>query len=467
MTETPAVNQAYLEDASGLVGYAERVFIPQDEQALAELLRKASHEQVPVTVSGAGTGVVGGRVPQGGWVLSTEYFKGLQIFTGRATAGAGVLLRDLHAAAAATGQLYAPDPTETASCVGGNVATNASGSRSFRYGATRQHVLALRVVLASGEILHVRRGQQVDFSVPAVSVPSTTKHSAGYALRPGMDWVDLFVGSEGTLGVITEAELRLLPMAKSILAGVIFFTNHEDVLDAVDRWRPVPQLRMLEYFDRQSLNMLRVRFPMIPITAGAALLIEQELGSEEDSEISYWVQRLEQTGALPEDSWFGTSTADRDRFRHFRHALPELVNETLRRNGSLKMASDCAVPIQHNSDMLQFYRLRLEEAFPGRYLIFGHIGDGHLHVNVLPRRDEVDQAAAVLTEFAREAVSRGGTVSGEHGLGKLKARLLEIQFSREEIEAMKQVKRRLDPSWILGRGTFWGEDTTTYTRQDT
>jgi len=458
MTKAASVNQAYLEDASGLVGHAGSVFVPKDEAGVAEVLRRAGREGIGVTVAGAGTGLVGGRVPRGGWVLSTEALNQLKIFPGYAVAGAGVTLKNLHAAAAATKQFYAPDPTETASYIGGNIATNASGSRSFRYGATRQHVLALRVVLASGEILHVRRGQAVDFPVAAISIPHTTKHSAGYPLRPGMDWVDLFVGSEGTLGVVTEAELRLLPMAKEILAGVVFFASDEDALNAVDRWRAEASPRMIEYFDRPSLGILRTGFPEIPADAGAALLIEQELKGDDDPETGRWVERLERDHALLNDSWFGTSSADRDRFRAFRHALPDLVNDRLRQNGNLKLASDCAVPLERGREMLGFYRRRLEETFPGKYVIFGHIGDAHLHVNILPAKAEGDRAMAVLMEFAREAVSLGGTVSAEHGLGKRKTPLLEIQFSAEEIEAMKAVKRRLDPMGILGRGTLWCEE---------
>jgi FAD/FMN-containing dehydrogenase len=187
------------------------------------------------------------------------------------------------------------------------------------------------------------------------------------------------------------------------------------------------------------------------------LLIEQELAGEDDPEAHLWLQRIERAKALVDDSWFGTSTADRERFRVFRHSLPELVNETLRRTGCLKMGSDCAVPVERNREMLKFYRARLDEKFRGRYVIFGHIGDAHLHVNILPTKEESSQAADILLEFARKAVELGGTVSAEHGLGKRKAHLLSIQFSREEIEAMKDVKRRLDPAWILGRGTLFEE----------
>ncbi|MGH9681351.1 MAG: FAD-binding oxidoreductase, partial [Candidatus Acidiferrales bacterium] len=211
------------------------------------------------------------------------------------------------------------------------------------------------------------------------------------------------------------------------------------------------------YFDRASLELLRTRFPEIPANAAAALLIEQELESEDDAETARWLDRIECAKALVDDSWFGTSAADRERFRVFRHTLPELVNDLLRRNGCLKMASDCAVPVEHNREMLEYYRQRLDGLFRGRYVIFGHIGDAHLHVNILPRPEESAQAAEILLDFARKAVELGGTVSAEHGLGKRKAHLLAIQYSPEEIEAMKAVKRRLDPAWILGRGNLFGD----------
>lgn len=457
------IDRVYLVDASGLEGTAERILTPDSEQAVADVLRAASRERIAVTVSGAGTGLVGGRVPQGGWVLSTSRFQKLEVFPGYAFVGAGVTLSDFHAAASASGQFYAPDPTETSSYIGGNISTNASGARSFRYGATRQHVLALRVVLATGQILDVQRGQAVNFPITPISVPRTTKHAVCYPLSPGMDWIDLFVGSEGTLGVITEATLRLLPTSNAVLAGVVFFADDEAALDAVDRWRTEASPRMIEYFDYQSLNLLRNRFSEVPRQASAAILIEQELESDEDHDMVFWFERLEADRALLEHSWFGTSLADRERFRKFRHALPELVNDTMRRNGSLKLASDCAVPPEHHREMLHFYRERLEKTFPERYVIFGHIGDAHLHVNILAQKAESDCATELLMEFARRAVSYGGTVSAEHGLGKRKRDLLPVQFSSEEIEAMKAVKRRLDPAWILGRGTFWSENGDTKT----
>jgi FAD/FMN-containing dehydrogenase len=442
---------AYLTDASGYKGSADRLLIPASEEELSGILREADAQSIPVTIAGAGSGLTGGRVAQGGWIVSLERFRNLEIFEGRARAGAAVTLLELRDAAAPTRQFYAPDPTEITASVGGTIATNASGSRSFRYGSTRRHVLALRAVFMDGRIAEYHRGDKVDFPVPAIPVPNTTKYTAGYRLEPGMDWIDLLCGSEGTLAVVTEAELKLLPIPPELFTGVVFFPSDESALDAVDNWRAVPDLRMIEYVDRNSLDLLLGRYPEIPREAAAALLIESE-----GDDIDAWERRLTEGGALIDASWFAMTPADRERFRQFRHSLPELVIEFIQKHGGLKMGTDFAVPIARNREMLAYYRIRLEAEFPGQYVIYGHIGDAHVHVNMLPSTPEqATRANELLKEFATQAARLGGTVSAEHGLGKRKAGLLALQYAPEHIEAMMAVKRRLDPHWLLGRGTLF------------
>lgn len=429
-----------ITDASGYPGSADQIFSPENEEQVVEILKRASAENVPLTVMGALTGVTGGAAPQGGWGLSLAKLRNLEIQKGNAIAEPGVLLREVQSGAAASGQFYAPDPTENTSSIGGNIATNASGSRSFRYGATREHVIALRVALLDGRVIEVRRGQSIDFDVPALPLPRTTKHSAGYRLAPGMDAVDLFIGNEGTLGVVTQAELQLLPAPGELLGGVVFFPSDEAALDAVDRWRATPGLRMLEYLDAKSLQMMDVPHK-------AALMIEME--GEGD---------LDMAGALEEDSWFAMSAADRERFRQFRHNLPERVNACIRKSGFMKLSTDYAVPLQRNREMLAIYHARLQRAVGDNYVIFGHIGDAHVHINTFSDSPAHFAAAkAVTTDLAKDAVSLGGTVGAEHGLGKRKAHLLAFQYSPGEIEAMKAVKRRFDPEWLLGRGTLFQE----------
>ena len=450
------MNPAYLEDASGYKGYADRVAVPADEAELCAVLAEASRSGTPVTVAGAGTGITGGRVAFGGLVVALERFRKIEVAAGSATVGAGVLLRELQAAASQTGQFYAPDPTEFSASIGGTIATNASGSRSFLYGDTRRHVLGLRVALVDGSMLELRRGQPIDFETPAVPRPATTKHTAGFPLHPGMDLIDVFIGSEGTLGIVTEAVVQLLPLPAELLSGVIFFASDDEALTAVEEWRGLAGLRMLEYIDAPSLGLLRPAYGDIPRSAKAALLVEQQI--EDESEYEHWETRLARTNALAEASWFAASDVDRERFRRFRHALPEAVNDTVRRRGVLKMNTDFAVPFERNREMIAIYRATLEREFPGQYVIFGHIGDAHVHVNILPASDEeAERAKATITEFARQAAELGGTVSAEHGLGKRKAHLLKLQYTPEQIEAMRAVKRRFDPQWLLGRGTLFPE----------
>lgn len=441
------VAEVYLVDASGYRGHADRVLTPSTEEEVLAILREVSREKIPLTVTGARTGLAGGGIAEGGWMLSLEKFRKCEIRQGAAVVGPAVLLRDLQAAARPSGQFYAPDPTENTASIGGAIATNASGSRSFMYGAVRRHLLGLRVALLDGRVLDVKRGDAIDFAVTDIPLPNTTKYSAGFPLRNGMDWVDLFCGSEGTLGVVLEATVQLLPLPGELFAGVIFFPEEDAALDAVDAWRPVPGLRMLEFFDGDSLRLLGEKH-------GAALLIEQEI--QDDQEEERWIERLESAGARVDASWFAAGDRDRERFRQFRHSLPEKVNATVRQHGLQKLGSDFAVPLDRNREMMRIYRALLKARFPGPHVIFGHIGDAHVHVNLLPRTEEESAIGKELMyEFAGEAVRLGGAVAAEHGLGKRKARFLALQFNADQIEAMRAVKRRFDPDALLGRGTLF------------
>ena len=451
-----------VEDASGYQGYADCILAPQTVEELSAAMRRAASLGVAVTPSGAGTGITGGRCPQGGWLVSTERLTRLEIGRGRAAAGAGVLLKDLQAAAARTGQFYAPDPTEWTATIGGNIATNASGSRSFRYGSTRRHLLSVTAVFADGSVRTFRRGEPLDFPYEPVRQPATPKNTAGYYLPQDATWVGLLCGSEGTLAVVAEAEVSLLPQPQALLSGVVFFSDTDAALAAVERWRAVTQLNMLEFMDEASLEILRSDAAApVPAEARACLMVEQELDGLEGDAVDQWLERLGEAGAL-EQSWFGTESADRERFRAFRHALPEAVNARVRSRGFEKISSDFAVPPAHNAAMMAFYRRELEANFPGSYTIYGHIGEAHVHVNILP--DSAETAArgrAWMSEAAREAVRLGGTVSAEHGLGKRKRHLLELMYTPEEIARMRAVKSHLDPGWRLSPGTLFADPNVT------
>ncbi len=448
---------SYLEDSSGYHGSAERVFLPSDVEELREVVEASASQHVPLTVAGAGTGLTGARVPHGGWVVSLERFRQIKVEAGCARCGAGVILKDLQRAAARTRQFFGPNPTESSAAIGGILSTNAGGARSFHYGSVRRHVLGLEVTFMDGRTEWFRRGDKVAFPFQPIRLPATTKNSAGYRLAGDLEWVDLISGSEGTLGIVTQAELQLLPEPAAVLSGVVFFAEDACAM-AVKAWRTVSELRLLEFMDSMGLDLLRPRYPDIPVQAQAALLVEQNLQSQDDGEVEAWTRRLAEQEALEDESWFGFSAADQDRFREFRHALPVTVVDIMRRHGFPKFGTDFAVPLEQESALHSFYQAKCNEAFAGQYTIFGHVGDANNHVNLLPAtREQAERGEALIYEFAQFVVSQQGTVAAEHGIGKTKTDLLRLMYSADEIGAMKAVKRRLDPHWLLGQDTIFAE----------
>ncbi len=254
----------------------------------------------------------------GGIVLATDKLNRIKSIVhenggGYAVAEAGVILSDLQRAVDHEGLLYPPDPTERGCFIGGNVATNASGARTYKYGPTRVYIRRLKVVLASGEIVDLRRGDvradangrirvgTVEVRLPNYHMPATRKNASGYFVAPEMDAVDLFIGSEGTLGVICEVETRLLPKPEGLLSGVVFFENEADVLALVADARARVDARALEFFDHESLNFLREKYPEIPEKAVGAIFFEQETRAEtEDAVLNEWMALLDQHHAFTE-----------------------------------------------------------------------------------------------------------------------------------------------------------------------
>jgi D-lactate dehydrogenase (cytochrome) len=501
LTKTrPDEIQDYLSDASYLKGgNAAQVVFPETAKDVAEILTEATRTQTPVTISGAGTGTVAGRVPWGGIVIATDKLNHIKRVSGEdgdgtAIAEAGVRLIDLQRAVESEGLFYPPDPTERSCFIGGNIATNASGARTFKYGPTRNYVERLQIALATGDLIEIRRGQFhadqssliripfpsgrfIEAKLPSYQMPRVRKHASGYYIEPGMDVIDLFIGSEGTLGVIVEAELKLLLKPEGLLSGVVFFADEVDLLSFVRDARErslqnrvrSPSVsegnsgsldaRALEYFDVESLRFLRQKYDTVPETATGAIFFEQEtVAATEDEVMNQWLSLLENHHALTDQSWFATNEPDQAKLREFRHALPVLMNEWFARHNQRKVSTDMAVPDEAFAGMLRFY----QDALRGgdlRYTIFGHIGDNHVHVNILPRNDgEAEKAWALYRQFIRRAVEVGGTISAEHGIGKLKREYLRELYGDEHLREMAALKRAFDPAGILGRGTMFAEE---------
>lgn len=473
------------------------LYIPENQQDLSQVLRDANERRVPVTISGARTGTVGGAIPFGGVVVSLERLDRIRSIDKErklAVVEPGVILGDLQKAVDAEGLFYPPDPTEWSCQIGGTVATNASGARSFKYGATREFVRRLKVVLADGDVVEIRRGETFADENGSITVktesgrsitskpltyerPDVRKNVSGYFNEQPLDVIDLFIGSEGTIGVIAEIELALVSKPEGFFSGIVFFGCESKLLSFVEeaKARSISNFKsdisrsdseksdyfgasLIEYFDAKALNFICEKFPETPEGMAGAIFFEQETNAEsEDALLEQWNDLLERHNADLERSWFTTNEQDREKMREFRHALPVSVNERVVRNKTKKVGTDMAVPDANFSSFLRFYKDTLY-ASGLEYVIFGHIGDCHLHANILPKNAiESERARHIYGRCVAQAIMLGGTVSAEHGIGKLKRKYLAAMMGERYLNEMADVKMAFDPNGILGRGNMFEE----------
>lgn len=467
----PDIIRSYLEDTSNLKGgHATELALPADPEELSDCIKYANSKKTPVTISGGGTATTGSRIPFGGMVISMEKFNrilGISQKEMSAVIQAGVSVEELKSGCEKKGLFYTSHPTEKAATVGGTVSTNASGARSFKYGPTRKYVRALKVVLANGEILDIKRGDQIltrddsgirlpggrriDIPLPTYKMPEV-KNSAGYFAKDGMDLIDLFIGQEGTLSVIARIELALVKMPSDILSCFIFFNKESDAWNFAGDARTLFRgtLLSIEYFDSNALRFLKVKNVNIPPGVNAAIFFEETASKSDDASMDKWLRLISAHNASLDHTWVAMNDKDAEKFLDFRYAIPEAINDIIKRYGFRKLSTDIAVPEAGFLEMMNFYvdAFKVEKL---EHVMFGHIGENHLHVNILPRSvaDET-LATEMMSGFIKKGIALGGTVSAEHGIGKIKHKYLEEMYGKNSILEMAGIKKALDPNWILG-----------------
>lgn len=485
----PAVIASYFQDASNLKGgCASEVVFPETQEEIAAFIAGCNLKKTPVTVSGGGTGTAGARIPFGGLALSMERFNKIgEISAEKMSASfqSGVLVDDLRLACDRKGLFYTAHPTERTASVGGTVATNASGARSFKYGSIRRYVTRLKMVLASGDLLEIKRGEQfitrnnnilalpegrsITIPLPGYKVPDI-KNSAGYFLKDGSDLIDLFIGQEGTLSVITGIELSMAKKPAGILSAFVFFRQAKDAWDFSARAAELSKNELtrspggidalsIEYFDRNALDLLRLKGHRIPGNMDAAVFFEQEAdGPDENPLWQAWGRLITEHNAALDDTWVAMNSKDGEYFNQLRHCLPEAVNDIVRSRGFIKLSTDIAVPREHFHEMMVFY-IDIFKRSGIAYVIFGHIGECHVHTNLLAASaGELDRGRDICLEVVKKCVSLGGTVTAEHGVGKTKHKYLEIMYGREGVKDMARIKKAFDPNCILGQGNIFAKE---------
>ncbi len=434
---------------------------------------------------------------------------------GRARVEAGVPLAALQDALAARGQSYPPAPTYTGASLGGTVATNAAGAATFKYGATRQWVEALTVVLPTGDVLDIDRGTvfaedwrfaidtadgMIHVPVPRYALPDVPKCSAGYHAAPDMDLIDLFIGAEGTLGIVTEVTVRVLDPAPARCLALVQCPTEEVALalvaalreSSIRSWRTEDphglDVAAVEQMDRRSVALLREDgadarngLRLVP-GADTLLLLDLELPPRTTADEVY-----RQVAAYGDDAsgdgpvvrlcalldGFGLldaveiaapgETRRAAQLTALREAVPSSVNGRVARAHAQvdrrisKTAADMIVPFAAFGEMLGIYR-RGFEARGLDYAIWGHASDGNVHPNVIPRSwADIEAGRQAILEFGREVARLGGCPLAEHGVGRspLKQALLRQLHGDAGVAQMRAVKRALDPAWKLAPGVLF------------
>ena len=488
----PDVLASFLEDAAHFPGgHAAGIASPSNEEEVADVLRSAAH----VLPIGAQSSLTGGATPMGEVLLSTARLNRiLDIGPDWARVQAGVTLADLDAAMAAVGKYYPPTPTFTGAFVGGTVATNAAGAATFRYGTTRDWVRAMTVVFADGETRRIERGETHAsrlVPVPTYRMPAVPKNSAGYFAARDMDLIDLFIGSEGTLAVVTEVTLRVLAQRPAFCYAFVTFADRSAALAFVSLLRASSRdvgVSAIEHMDARCLSILReeaidrqLGVP-IPADSAIALLVTLELPPKATAEdafdeigrardatltrtpLAMFCRALAEAGvldrveiAVPGDFARATQLVG------VREAVPAAVNARVGRAKQsidrriAKTAADMIVPWNRLGELMDMY----DEEFARRGLdaaVWGHISDGNLHPNVLPRSyADVESGKDAIMTFGRAVIAMGGSPLAEHGVGRnpVKQALLRELYGDRGISEMRAVKEALDPGYKLAPGVIF------------
>ncbi len=418
----------------------DAVLFPSSHDEVLALARVAFEHRIALTPRGAGSGNVGGALPApGSVVVSFECMRRVLEFDPAnrlIVVESGVVTEDIDRTARNAGLFYPPDPGSGAYCrIGGNLAMNAAGPRAVKYGVTRDYVLGLRAVTGDGQ--EIRTGCR------------TTKGVTGY------DLTRLLVGSGGTLALITEATLKLLPAPEAVATLRLCFASNRSALDAVGRvMRQAVVPSALEFMDRHAIDAIRSSGAAddLPSDTQALLMVEAD-GAAQDlpRQIAALEQALDGEGLLEMRSGF--ERKDITRLWTARKSLSHAV----KRIAPLKINEDVVVPVSRLADLVDFVD-QTAQAQQLPIVSFGHAGNGNLHVNLMVHPDddgEMARARLALDAIMQRVLALGGTLSGEHGIGTEKRRFVPLEIDPPTLELMRAIKRQFDPHGLLNPGKLF------------
>lgn len=421
---------AYNYDATGRKGECFGVVFPGGLDDLVKLVREASNIQLPFFMRGAGTGFSGGAIPVGGGiVISTEKMRKILDFdreNGLVEVEAGVVNGELQEFLEPGGWFYPPDPASLkVSTIGGNIAENAGGPRAYKYGVTRRYVRSLTWLTTSGEVL------ETPLEGPA----------------------SLLVGAEGTLGVIYSATLSILPLPSAYKTSLVPAGSDTDAMNVASELLATGFCpSVMEFIDSKTMECVTQFKELNGFDRGMSYLFFEIDGSDTEVEAQYGI-----FDSFCRERSLKKLTALNDEEREILWELRRSISPSLARKGITKVNEDISLPLGRLSEAVSFIHGSAKELGLDCY-VFGHCGDGNLHVNIMTDRrrvEEMKRTEDFVEKLFSRVVAMGGTLSGEHGIGITKNKYLEVLFSQAELELQKNIKKTMDPGGFLNPGKYF------------
>lgn len=443
LTETSMMEEYSRDYTEDLQYMPMAVAFPQTTEEVSQILKYCYDQNIPITARGAGTGLSGGCLPlHAGLLISMKKMDciiDIDVRNFQATVEVGVITENFHKAVASKGLFYPPDPASKGSCfIGGNLAENSGGPKAVKYGVTADYVLNLEVVLSNGEVIWTGA--------------NTLKNATGYNLT------QLMVGSEGTLGIITKAVFRLIPLPKFDLLMLVPFYSAEEACEAVSS---IMQAGItpsaLEFMERDALEFGLKYLPEIQMNLDeyvqAHLLIEVD-GNDMDvlmkeSESIYHILQKFSIGEV----LFADTVIEKEKLWKLRRSLGELI-----KRNSIYKEEDTVVKRAELPQLLKGVK-EIGKRYGFKSVCYGHAGDGNLHINILKadmsEEDWKGKLKLGIREIFQLCKELGGTISGEHGIGLVQKEYMDVVFSASQIELQKSIKKVFDPKGILNPGKIW------------
>ena len=509
-----------LSDESRIQGFADSISFPSNEDEAVDIINYMRSKKINVTVQGGRTGLSGGAVPFGGHIMNMsrmskitgiKYLKDKDEFI--ISLQPGVLLKELNEAIKIKEKFiplvdkksqntveqlnnlgkyfFPPDPTETLASMGGIVSTNAAGPLSYAYGSVRKYINQIRVVLSDGTPLCIDRGKNrcnkrtcnigikdknYKFELPEYNFNSI-KNSTGYFSQEDMDLIDLFIGAEGTLGIITSIDIRVIKEPQEKFKCICFFKNNIEAIKFANMMKTqknksgIINVVALEYIDKNSMQLVNQKrsdlaeskiIPEIDMSFEAGIYFElhSNNSNELESAIQKVVDMIEICGGDIENTWVSQEERKLDPLKVFRHAIPESANVVI---GEYKLENpditticiDMSVKEKYQKELIGIYQKDLDSRNI-KYIIYGHIGNNHLHVNILPKDiQEYEISLELYRKWAQKVAGWGGILSAEHGIGKQKVDMLRYFVDNANLKKMEEIKRIFDGENILNRNTLF------------